>query len=336
MNDPVPVFRMNSLTKRALAAALGVICAAGAAVFGAAAATAAYPERPIRIVIPNPAGSNSDLIMRQLAPGLSDQIKQNFVIDNRPGGSGVIANNVVRLAAPDGYTVLFGTATNLAGTAAGIKMEYDPIKEFSSIGLIATLPYVLVVNNSLPVKTVRELVDYVKARPGKISYAATPGGSLYAGALFERVAQVVVTAVPYNSGPQAMTSIINGDVSFMFYPYQALSSQIKANRMRALATTATSRPSWLSNVPTMIEAGYRDFDLATFVGLYVPHKTPRDVITVFSRALNAALKDPELQAKYSEAGTVVMPMTPEATDRFTAAAVRKFRELEKMTGAKGN
>lgn len=318
------------------ACVIGIICAALGPIAAAPSDAAAYPERPIRVVIPNPAGSNSDLIMRQLAPRLSDQLKQNIVIDNRPGGNGVIANNVVRSAAPDGYTILFGTATNLAGSVSGAEMEYDPIKEFAAIGLIATLPYVLVVSNSLPVKSVRELVDYVKARPNKTSYAATPGGSLYAGALFASVAQLGSTAVPYNSGPQAMTSIINGDVQYMFYPYQALSTQIKANRMRAVATTATSRPSWLSTVPTMIEAGYPDFDLATFVGLYVPRATPRNVITIFSGALTTALKDADLQAKYSEAGTVVMPLSPEATDKFTAAAIRKFRELEKMTGAKRN
>lgn len=297
-------------------------------------AAAAYPERPIRVVVPNPAGSNSDLIMRFLAPRLSDQFKQTIVIDNRPGGNGVIANNVVRAAAPDGYTVLFGTATNLAGSTAGGKMEYDPIDEFSAIGMIATLPYVLVVGNSLPVTSVRELVEYVKARPDKTNFAYTPGGSLYAGGLFAHVAQLKSTAVPFNSGTQAITAIINGDVNFMFYPYQALSAQIKANRMKVIATTAASRPTWLNSVPTMVEAGYPDLDLSTFVGLYVPLKTPKHLIAGFSRVLISSLKDTDLQAKYAEVGTVVAPMSPEATDKFTAAAVKKFRELEKMSVAK--
>ncbi len=309
---------------------------AAAAVLATAAGPllCAYPDKPIRVIVPNPPGSNSDLIMRLLSPRLVEKLGQNLVIDNRPGGNGIIANNVVRMAAPDGYTVLFGTATNLAGDMASARMEYDPIKEFSAIGMIATLPYVLVVTNSLPVKSVRELVDYAKGRPNKMSYAYTPGGSLYAGSLFARVAGLQITAVPYNSGPQAITSIVNGDIQFMFYPYQALSAQIKANRMRAIATTATSRPSWLNSVPTMVEAGYRDLDLATFVGLYVPNKTPKSVITTFSQILNTALADPELQARYAEVGTVVTPMTPAATDKFTAAAVMKFRELEKLSGAR--
>lgn len=300
-------------------------------------AVAAYPERPMRVIVPNPAGSNSDLIMRLLAPRLSEVLGQNIVVDNRPGGNGLIANNVVKMAAPDGYTVLFGTATNLAADVSSTReMQYDPLKEFSAIGLIATLPYVLVVNNSLPIKTVRDLVDYVKARPNKLTYAYTPGGSLYAGILFARLAGLQITAVPFNSGPQAITSVVSGDINYMFYPYQALSSQIKANRMRAIATTAVARPSWLSSVPTMVESGYRDLDLETFVGLYVPTKTPRTVVDVFSKAMSQALKDTELQAKYAEAGTVVTPLSPADTDKFTAAAVKKFRELEKLSGAKRN
>lgn len=295
-------------------------------------ALAVYPDKPIRVIVPNPAGSNSDLIMRQLAPRLTELLGQNIVIDNRPGGNGMIANNVVRQATPDGYTVLFGTATNLAGDFA-IKMEYDPIEEFSAIGLIATLPYVLVVNNALPVKSVRELVDYAKSRPGKMGYAYTPGGSLYAGSMFVKVAGLNITAVPYNSGPQAITAIVSGDLQYMFYPYQALSTQIKANRMRAIATTAASRPSWLNTVPTMTEAGY-PVELGTFVGLYVPKRTPAGVIAIFSKALTEALKDPELQSRYSEAGTVVNPLSPSATDKFTAAEVKKLRELGRTTGAR--
>lgn len=295
---------------------------------------AAYPEKPIRVIVPNPAGSNSDLIMRVLAPRLIGILGQNMVIDNRPGANGVIANNVVRLAAADGYTVLFGTATNLAGDHVSGKMEYDPIREFSAIGTIATLPYVLVVNNALPVKSARELADYVNARPNKVTYAYTPGGSLYAGALFARMAGLQLTAVPYNSGPQAMTAVVSGEVAFMFYPFQALSSQIRANRMRAIATTAQARPAWLSSVPTMIESGFQEFDLATFVGLYVPGKTNRNTIQVFSAALIQALKDPQLQAIYAEQGTVVLPLLPEAADKFTENAVKKFRELEKSTAAR--
>jgi tripartite-type tricarboxylate transporter receptor subunit TctC len=308
------------------------------AMIGAAAMAAAapYPEKPLRVIVPNPAGSNSDLIMRFLAPRLIEILGQNIVVDNRPGGNGVIANNVVRSAAPDGYTILFGTATNLAGDASAAKMEYDPIREFSAIGLIATLPYVLVVNNALPAKTVRELVDLVKARPGGLGYAYTPGGSLYAGSMFVRLAGLQVTAVPYNSGPQAMTAVVSGELAYLFYPYQALSAQINANRVRAIATTAAARPSWLPGVPTMIESGYREFELATFVGLYVPAKTPKNIIAVVSSAMQQALKDPALRARYAEAGTVVAVMSPAQSDEYTAGAVRKYRELEKLAGGRQN
>lgn len=314
----------------------------GALVFALLAAVcgpvpaATYPEKPLRVIVPNPAGSNSDLIMRFLAPKLIEILGQNIVVDNRPGGNGVIANNVVRSAAPDGYTILFGTATNLAGDASAAKMEYDPLREFTAIGLIATLPYVLVVTNSLPVKSVRELVDLVKARPGSLSYAYTPGGSLYAGSMFVRMAGLQITAVPYNSGPQAMTAVVSGELGYMFYPYQALSAQIGANRMRAIATTAALRPSWLPGVPTMIESGYRDFELATFVGLYVPAKTPKHLIGVVSAAMLQALKDPALRARYAEAGTVVALLSPAQSDEYTASAVRKYRELEKLAGGRQN
>ena len=256
-------------------------------------AISAYPDKPIRIIVPNPAGSNSDLIMRQLAPRLSELLKQPLVIDNRAGGGGLIANNVVVHAAPDGYTILFGTATNLTGDLAATT-PYDPGKDFAAIGLIATLPFVLAVNNSMPVKSVRELVDYVSARPDKLAYATTIGGSFFAGSLFARAAGLKITAVAYNSGPQAIAAVLSGDINYLFYPYQALLPQISSNRLRALATTARTRPSWLPNVPTMIESGYPDLDLSTFVGLYAPLKTPRSVIDTFSRAMTEALKDPDL------------------------------------------
>jgi len=188
----------------------------------------------------------------------------------------------------------------------------------------------------MPVKSVRELVDYVSARPDKLAYATTIGGSFFAGALFARAAGLKITAVAYNSGPQAIAAVLSGDINYLFYPYQALLPQISSNRLRALATTARTRPSWLPNVPTMIESGYPDVDLSTFVGLYAPLKTPRNVIEIFSRAMTDALRDPDLQKKYADAGTTVTLMSPAESDKFTSAQVKRLRELDKMSSAKSN
>jgi tripartite-type tricarboxylate transporter receptor subunit TctC len=179
-------------------------------------------------------------------------------------------------------------------------------------------------------------VEFAKARPNKLTYAYTPGGSLYAGFLFARLAGLQSTAVPYNSGPQAMTAIVSGEVNFMFYPFQALSTQINANRMRAIATTAAVRPSWMAAVPTMVESGFPDLDFGTFVGLYVPAKTNKNVIGIASKAMLQVLKDSALQAKYAEVGTVLTLLSPTESDKYTEAAVRKYQELEKLSGGRPN
>ena len=237
-----------------------------------------YPTRPITLVVPFPAGSTTDLVGRILSDKLGDALGQRVVVDNRGGAGGSVGTEAVARAEPDGYTLLMGTiGTHSINPYVYPKISYDPIADFSPIIQFGTAPNVLVVHPSLPVKTVKELIDYARARPGQLNYASSGNGTSnhLSGAMFAAREGIKASHVPYRGGAQAITDLLRGEVQFMFYHYLPLLPHIAEGKLRALAITSAKRISALPDVPTMAEAGIADFEVSAWFGVYGPAKMPR-------------------------------------------------------------
>ena len=308
--------------------------AAMGTVFWTIAAHAAFPERPILVIVPNPPGSSSDILVRQIVPKLSENLHQTLIVENRTGGNEMIGAAAVAHAKPDGYTFLFGTSTNMAANVSLFThLGYDPVKDFSAIGLISRNPQVLAVNISLPVNSLAELVAYIKARPGKLNYALNAGGGFLTSKMFVTAAGLDIQAVSYPGAPAGLLDLLNGSMTFDINPYSTFVGSIAAGKVKILAITSAARPSWLPDVPTMKESGYPDLEFTSWVGFYAPAHTPRETIAILNAALIASLNDPAIQKSYASLGTIITPMTPEETDKFTVSEIERYRQMIKDTGA---
>src|SRR5438034_5972010 len=256
---------------RALAAALLVVAAP------VALGQVAYPTKPVRLVVPFPAGGTTDLLARAAAQKLSEAWGQQVIVDNRPGAAGNIGAELVAKAAPDGYTLLMGTVgTHAINASLYAKMPYDHVKDFAPVILVAGVPNVLVVNPSLPVHSVQELIAYAKANPGKLNFASSGSGTSIhlSGELFKVMTGVQMTHVPYKGSAPALQDLLGGQVQLMFDNLPPSLPQIKAGRLRALAVTSATRAPALPDVPTVAEAGLPGFEASSWFGVLAPAGTP--------------------------------------------------------------
>jgi tripartite-type tricarboxylate transporter receptor subunit TctC len=271
-----------------------------AAVFGGQAIAQNYPSRPITLVVPFPAGSTTDLVGRILSDELSRSLGQNVVIDNRGGAGGSVGSEAVARAAPDGYTLLMGTiGTHSINPAVYAKINYDPIADFAPIIQFGTAPNVLVVHPSLPVKSVQELIAYIRERPGQVNYASSGNGTSnhLSGAIFAARHGLKATHVPYRGGAQAITDLLRGEVHFMFYHYLPLLPHVEEGKLRALAITSAKRIDALPDVPVMKEAGVGDFEVSAWFGVWAPARTPPAIVGKLHAAISAIINAPEVKKK---------------------------------------
>ncbi len=296
---------------------------------------AQYPERPIRLVVPFAAGSNIDGNARQIAPKLAEFLGQQVVIDNRGGASGTIGATLVAKAPSDGYTILMGNAPT-HGLAPTIfkNLAYDPIKDFTPIGRVATAAYVLAVSAALPVKSVPELISYAKARPGQLNYASTGSGTgvHLAGAFFNSKAGVDIKHIPYNSVPQAFVEISSGAVAIMFYPYLQLMPLVQTGKARLLATSGEKRASYLPDLPTVMESGLSGFVFFAWHGFYGPAGMPKQNVDTFYSALTKAVSDPRVVANLLATGVEVDLIPPREFAAFTKAEIERYRQIISIAG----
>ena len=296
---------------------------------------AQYPQRPIRLVVPFAAGSNIDGNARQIAPKLSEFLGQQVVIDNRGGASGTIGATLVAKAPSDGYTILMGNAPT-HGLAPTIfkELAYDPIKDFTPIGRVATASYLLAVSAALPVKSVPELINYARARPGQLNYASTGSGTgvHLAGAYFNNKAGVDIKHIPYNSVPQAFVDISSGAVATMFYPYLPLMPLVQSGKARLLATSGTKRASYLPDLPTVMEAGLSGFVFFAWHGFYGPAGMPKQNVDVFYGAMTKAVSDPRVAASLLSTGVEVDLIPAKAFAAFTKAEIDRYRQIIGIAG----
>jgi tripartite-type tricarboxylate transporter receptor subunit TctC len=300
-----------------------------------AQADANYPDRPVRIVVPFPAGSSTDLASRVIAQKFSTKLGQQFVIENRPGASGNLGADVVAKSAPDGYTMgLITASTHGVTPALGIKLPYDTINDFKPVSMIGAAPYVLVLYSGIPAKSVAELVALAKTKPGKLNYGSAGLASLahLAAALFANDAGIELSHIPYKSSAQSSIDIIAGRLDMQFATVGPTLENIRDGKLRALATTGKKRVSSLPDVPTMMEAGVKDYDVALWLAYVVPAGTPDAMVAKLNRAMSEILKDGEVVETLQKQGFDPEPGPPDAVTSRIRNETEKWRALVAKTG----
>jgi tripartite-type tricarboxylate transporter receptor subunit TctC len=295
----------------------------------------AYPTRPVRIVAPTAPGGAPDILARLIGPWLSGRLGQQFVVDNRPGGSSNIGTEAVVRAVPDGYTLLMATTTNTINATLYDRLHFDFLRDIAPVAGIIRLPIVMVVNPSVPAKTVPEFTAYAKANPGKINLGSpgigTPGH--VAGELFKMMAGVDLVHVPYRGGGPVMTDLLGGQVQVLFGSTSLTIEQIRAGKLRPLAVTTATRWEGLPDIPTVNDfvSGY---EASAVSGLGAPRNTPAEIIDTLNKEINAALADPKMKARLADLGGTVLPGSPADFGKLIADEIEKWGKVIKFAGIK--
>lgn len=303
----------------------------------AGAQAGAYPNKPIRIVVPFPAGGTTDILARAVAQQLTQAWGQQVIVDNRPGAGGNIGSELVAKSAPDGYTLLMGTVgTHAINPSLYSKMPYDHVRDFAPVILVAGVPNVLVVHPSVPANTVAELIAYGKANPGKLNFASSGSGTSIhlAGELFRVQTGIQMTHVPYKGSAPAIQDLLGGQVQLMFDNLPSALPQIKAGRLRALGVTSATRAAALPDVPTIAESGLPGFEASSWFGLLAPAGTPRDVVARLDAEVAKWLASQDARDKLLAQGAIAAGGTPEDFSAHIAAETAKWAKVVKESGAK--
>lgn len=305
------------------------------AAFSLAATSAAlaqgYPTKPIRAVVPFAAGSATDQIGRAFAAEMAKTLGQPIVVDNKPGVNGMLGASEVAKATPDGYTILIGTnSTNAALKSLMKQLPYDQDTAFAPLGYMGSVPLIVAVNNDVPAKTLRELVNMAKAKPDHVTFASASTSQLVSTEMLASMAGIKMTNVPYKSGPAAMTDLIGGQVMLFTADFAVMLPQVKGGKVRGLAVTSTKRSAAIPELPTVNEAlGLKDYELIAYFAMFAPAGTPPEVVARLNQAINAAANNKELQEKFATIGFVVEPGTPEALAQRTRLETAKWAKAIK-------
>ena len=319
---------MKILNRRRALALLGSLVPATA--FGAG-----YPDRPVKLVVALAAGGPADTAARVFAPYLQEALGQSVFIENRAGASSVVGTESVVRAAPDGYTLLFGSSSSFAVNPAVMKnLRFDINRELKLVGLVSYTPHVLVVRSSLPVRSLADLVALAKQQPGKLSYASSgTGGAIHlASELFKIEAGVDLLHVPYRGGGPAVVSLLSGDVDVFISDLSTTVENIRGGRLKALAMAWPARSPFLPETPTFAEAGYPRVVSASWFGLAAPLATPPDVVTTLSAAMAKAFASPDYQAGLKKLGNEQFTLDPAQSDAFIRDEVEKWAAVAKAAG----
>ena len=312
---------------------LRVIVAAAATLFSVASFAQSYPSKPITFIVPFGAGSATDTITRVVGQKLSEVLKQSVVVENRPGANGALAGLYVARSAPDGHTLFM--STNSPHSAAPFLMKnvaYDPIKDFTSISRMGSYTLMLVVHPSLPVHSVKELIAYVKANPGKLTYASGNTAGVVGGGTLKHWGQLDILHVPYKSAPQAITDLLAGRVHMMFNDFTTSLPHIQAKTMRPLAVSRIKRSTLFPELPTMDEAGVTGFDMDTWAGIFAPANTPQPIVAQLNTELRKIIDSDEVKSKLRAAGFESFSSSAEELDQFVKEQLGKWGKMIKEAG----
>ena len=321
------------MTEFLRAAVTGLVCLLSLAAGIVPSAAADYPNRPVRWLIGFAAGGPVDIVARIMSQWLSDRFGQQFVVENRTGSGGNIAAAAAVTSPPDGYTLLFVAPNNAISTSLYKKLPYDFLRDTVPVASIMQLTNMLVVSNDLPVKTVREFIDYCKANPGKISYASSGNGtSVHMSAeLFKAMTKCDMVHVPYRGSAIAFPDIISNKVQLIFDNLPSALEQAKGGTVRALGVTSPKRWPTVPDVPAIAET-VPGFESVGFYGISAPKGTPPEVIEILNKAIGEALKDPKLVARLAEVGGIPKPMTPAEFGKLIADETEKWRKVVEFAG----
>jgi tripartite-type tricarboxylate transporter receptor subunit TctC len=320
----------NPLKFRSFAAALACLALATGLV---QAQAQSYPTKPITFVVPFAAGSATDNLARVLSEQVSTSWKQPVVIDNKPGASGFIAAQQVANAKPDGYTVFITSNTTHASNSALFKqLPYDPVKDYEPISVLGTVPLAMVIHPSIPAKTVKELIAYGKANPGKLSFGSGSTSSRMAGEMFKSMAGIDMVNIQYKSNPQAVTDLLGGQIQLVIADAVTTMPHAKAGKIRAIAISTAKRSPIAPELPTVAESGLPGYEMIGWFAAYVPAKTPKDIVTKLNKELVRILSTPEAKDRLAAVGIETMTSTPEGLAEFQRVETAKWAKLVKAAG----
>ncbi len=312
---------------------LRMIVATAATLFSVAAFAQNYPNKPITIIVPFGAGSATDIIARVVGQQLSAVLKQSVVVEDRPGANGALAGLYVARAAPDGYTLFM--STNSPHSAAPFLMKnvaYDPIKDFTSVTRMGSYTLMLVVHPSVPATSVKELIAYARANPGKLAYASGNTAGVVGGATLKHWAKIDILHVPYKSAPQAHQDLLAGRVHMMFNDFTTSLPHIQQKTMRPLAVSRIKRSSLFPELPTMDEAGVTGFDMDTWAGIFAPANTPQPIVKLLNTELRKIIDSADVKSKLRAAGFEAFSSSPEELDQFVKEQLGKWGKMIKDAG----
>jgi tripartite-type tricarboxylate transporter receptor subunit TctC len=321
--------------RRLLLAGFALLLAAPAFV---PALAQSYPERPVRIIVPTPAGGPVDVMARLIAAGLPESLGQNVIVENKPGAGNTLGSRLAAEAAPDGYTLMVSAASGLIISPIIYKTAGYDAASFAPIALIAETPQLLVVNAQLPFKSVAELVAYAKANPGKLNYSTGGSGTLphLAAELFKKTTGINIVHVPYKGGGPALTGVMAGEVQMTFDPVATSLQLIKDGRLRALAIAGPKRVAALPDVPTMTESGYQSFTVGAWTALLAPKGTPAAIIAKLNDGVNKALQSEQMKSTLARLGAEPRGGTPEALADHMANETKRWKPIVESIDLKVN
>ncbi len=319
-------------SRRAALLALAGACLAPLAV----QAQAAYPDKPIRFIVPYPPGGGTDVIARIVQEKFQQTLGQPIVIENRGGAAGSLGSDLAAKAAPDGYTVLFTLSSHTINPAIYPKLPFNTVKDFEPIGTVASLPQILVANLQFPANNVAELTAIARAKPGTLSFASVGNGSPghLAGELYKLRTGTQLTHVPYRGGGPAVTDVMGGQVPLLWVSIPAAAQFVKTGKLKALAVSTTKRSAAFPDVPTMQEAGVADFEVDSWYAMFVPAKTPKPIIEKLNKALNTVVQQPDIKEKLLAQGSEGVGGTPEALGKTVDAELARWGKLVKDANIK--
>ncbi|TFY97794.1 Bug family tripartite tricarboxylate transporter substrate binding protein [Ramlibacter rhizophilus] len=305
-----------------------------ALVWAGVAAAQTYPAKPVRAVVPFAAGSATDQIGRAFAQKMSETLGQPIIIENKPGVNGMLGASEVAKAAPDGYTILIGTnSTNAALKSLMKQLPYDQDTAFAPVAYMGSVPLIMSVNNDVPAKTLKELVDLAKSKPGHVTFASASTSQLVSTEMMNSMAGIKMTNVPYKSGPAAMTDLIGGQVMMFSADFAVMLPQVKAGKVRGLAVTSSKRSPAVPELPTVNEAlGLKDYELIAYFAVFAPAGTPPEIVNKLNQAVNAAAQNKDIQEKFAAIGFAVEPGTPQALAERSKRETAKWAKAIKEAG----
>ena len=314
---------------------LALIAALGCA--GTAVAADPWPSRPIKVVVPFTAGGSTDTVARILAEKLTPRVGQPVIVENKAGAGGAIGSDFVARSAPDGYTLLVGTSSTMAiAPWVYTKLAYNPTRDFAPVALMGTADIMIVVNSKVPVRSVKELLAYAKANPGKLTFASGGNGSIshLLGEYFDQMANVKMLHIPYKGDAQMVTDLIGGQVDLAFGTAVAFLPHVKTGKVVALAVTNPKRSTTLTDLPTVSEAGVPGYEAVQWFGIAAPTGTPPEVIKRLNEEIRAVLAMPEVRTRFSELGFDVVGDSPEQFAAFLRDENAKWKKIAEVSGIK--